>query len=163
MLAGFVVYATFRAFEGRTTRAGPYLSPLASPYFETKGLGIPFLTPAILDPALPRPLPLHLLLLPEGVLPLVRDDAAGAARSARRSPASYNGERKLLIFQNLHRFAMYFALLFLVFLWHDFIKSLTFDGHVAFGSARSSSLRTARSSRSTRRPATRSATSSAAA
>ena len=50
--------------------------------------------------------------------------AVGAAR-----PGAYNGERKLLIFQNLHRFAMYFALLFLVFLWHDFIKSLSFEGH----------------------------------
>ena len=41
VLASFVVYATFRAFEGRFYAVGPYLSPLASPYFETKGLGHP--------------------------------------------------------------------------------------------------------------------------
>ena len=34
--------------KGTSTRWGPYLSPLASPYFETKGLGIPLVTPAIL-------------------------------------------------------------------------------------------------------------------
>ena len=36
VLASFVVYATFRAFEGRFYAVGPYLSPLASPYFETR-------------------------------------------------------------------------------------------------------------------------------
>src|SRR5262249_26020031 len=50
-----------------------------------------------------------------------------------RSPGNYNGERKLLIFQNLHRYAMYFALLFLVFLWHDFIKSLDWEGKFGMG------------------------------
>src|SRR5262249_40317669 len=50
-----------------------------------------------------------------------------------RSPGSYNGERKLLIFQNLHRYAMYFALLFLVFLWHDFVESMGWDGQVRMG------------------------------
>ena len=57
--------------------------------------------------------------------------AVGAAR-----PGKYNGERKLLLFQNLHRFALYFALLFLVFLWHDFIKSLSYEGrfHLGVGS-----------------------------
>src|SRR4029078_11880128 len=48
VLSGFVVYATLRAFEGTHYAWGPYLSPLASPYFETSGLGIPLLTPAIL-------------------------------------------------------------------------------------------------------------------
>ena len=46
-----------------------------------------------------------------------------------------SGERKLLIFQNLHRFAMYFALLFLVFLWHDAYLALWFpdaDGVVRY-------------------------------
>jgi hypothetical protein len=36
----------------------------------------------------------------------------------------YNGETKLLLFQNLHRYALYVALLFLVFLWHDVWKAL---------------------------------------
>src|SRR5204863_2463877 len=50
-----------------------------------------------------------------------------------RSPGNYNGERKLLLFQNLHRFALYFALLVLVFLWHDFFKSLEWQGKYQFG------------------------------
>jgi len=71
---------------------GPYLSPLASPYFETKGLGIRC-SPPRSSSCLPRALPLHLLLLPEGVLPLVRDDAAGL-RGRRGAPGAYNGERQ---------------------------------------------------------------------
>ena len=42
VLASFVVYATFRAFEGRFYMVGPYLSPLASPYFETPALRLYF-------------------------------------------------------------------------------------------------------------------------
>src|SRR5262249_4766370 len=40
------------------------------------------------------------------------------------APQRYNGETKLFLIQNLHRFTLYVALLFLVFLWHDFYKSL---------------------------------------
>jgi len=36
----------------------------------------------------------------------------------------YNGERKLMVFQNLHRFALYVAIAFLFFLWHDAIEGL---------------------------------------
>jgi hypothetical protein len=49
------------------------------------------------------------------------DPPACAVGEARHK---YNGERKLLLFQNLHRYALYVAVIFLLFLWHDFIKSL---------------------------------------
>jgi hypothetical protein len=132
VLSGFVVYATLRAFEGANYAWGPYLSPLASPYFETKGLGIPLLTPAILILPFPglfrftcyyyrKAYYRSFALMPP------------ACAVGTRSPGHYNGERKLLVFQNLHRFTLYFALLFLVFLWHDFIKSLSWDGKLGFG------------------------------
>jgi hypothetical protein len=56
-----------------------------------------------------------------------------ACAVGERSAHSYNGETKLFIFQNLHRFAMYVAVLFLVFLWHDFIESLNWDGKFGMG------------------------------
>ncbi len=132
VLTGFVVYATLRAFEGEYYAWGPYLSPLASPYFETKDFGIPLLTPAILILPFPglfrftcyyyrKAYYRSFALTPPAC-------SVGAAR-----PGRYNGERKLLVFQNLHRFALYFALLFLVFLWHDFVVSLDWNGKIGLG------------------------------
>jgi hypothetical protein len=132
VLSGFVVYATLRAFEGTNYAWGPYLSPLASPYFETKGLGIPLLTPAILILPFPGLFRFTCYYYRKAYYRSFSMSPPACAVGAR-SPGGYNGERKLLIFQNLHRYAMYFALLFLVFLWHDFIKSLSFDGTLGFG------------------------------
>lgn len=131
VLASFVVYATFRAFEGKYYETGPYLSPLASPYFETKGFGIPLLTPAILILPFPGLFRFTCYYYRKAYYRSFAFSPPACAVGGR-SPGSYNGERKLLIFQNLHRFALYFALLFLVFLWHDFVKSLSFEGHAHF-------------------------------
>ena len=135
VLASFVVYATWRAFEGQFYAVGPYLSPLASPYFETKGLGIPFVTPAILILPFPGLFRFTCYYYRKAYYRSFAMTPPACAVGASR-PGKYNGERKLLLFQNLHRFAMYFALLFLVFLWHDFIKSLMLDGklHLGLGS-----------------------------
>jgi hypothetical protein len=133
VLSSFVVYATYRAFENRFFFVGPspehatYLSPMYSPYFDVSGLGIPMFTPAMLILPFPglfrftcyyyrKAYYRSFALTPPAC-------AVGAAR-----PGKYNGEKKLLVFQNLHRFALYFALLFLVFLWHDFYDALWFDG-----------------------------------
>jgi hypothetical protein len=132
VLASFVVYATFRAFEGRFYAVGPYLSPLASPYFETKNLGLPLVTPAILILPFPGLFRFTCYYYRKAYYRSFAMTPPACAVGAAR-PGAYNGERKLLLFQNLHRFAMYFALLFLVFLWHDFIKSLSFEGHAHFG------------------------------
>jgi hypothetical protein len=132
ILSSFVVYATLRAFEGQYYTWGPYLTPLASPYFETKGLGIPLITPAILILPFPGVFRLTCYYYRKayyrsfGMLP-------PACAVGGRSPGKYNGERKLLLFQNLHRYALYIAILFLVFLWHDFYRSIWFDGKLGFG------------------------------
>lgn len=132
VLTGFVVYATFRAFEGTHYTWGPYLSPLASPYFETQDLGIPLLTPAILILPFPGLFRFTCYYYRKAYYRSFAMTPPACAVGAR-SPGHYNGERKLLVFQNLHRYALYFALLFLVFLWHDFIKSLSWDGKLGFG------------------------------
>ena len=132
VLSSFVVYATFRALEGAHYAWGPYLSPLASPYFETKGLGIPLLTPATLILPFPGLFRFTCYYYRKAYYRSFAMTPPGCAVGAAR-PGSYNGERKLMIFQNLHRYALYFALLFLVFLWHDFIKSLNWDGKFGMG------------------------------
>ena len=118
VLASFVIYATFRAFEGRFYAIGPYLSPLASPYFETKDLGIPFVTPAILILPFPGLFRFTCYYYRKAYYRSFAMTPPACAVGAARI-GSYNGE--------------YFALMFLVFLWHDFIKSLSFEGHVHFG------------------------------
>ena len=133
VLTTFIVYSTWRAaFEAKYFMSGPYLSPLASPYFETKNWGIPFLTPATLILPFPGAFRFTCYYYRKAYY---RSFAMmpPACAVGGKSPGNYNGERKLMLFQNLHRFAMYFALLFLVFLWHDFVKSLSFNGQFHFG------------------------------
>jgi hypothetical protein len=132
VLSSFIAYATFRAFENNFFEFGPYLSPFYSPYIESKGFGIPFLSPAML--ILPGPASFRFTCYyyrKAYYRAFAMDPPACAV--GERGAHKYNGEKKLLLFQNLHRYAMYLAVLFLVFLWHDFIKSLSFDGHFGVG------------------------------
>ena len=132
VLTSFIAYATFRAFENNFFEFGPYLSPFYSPYIESKGFGIAFLSPAML--ILPGPASFRLTCYyyrKAYYRAFAMDPPACAV--GERNAHKYNGETKLWIFQNLHRFAMYLAVLFLVFLWHDFIKSLNWSGHLGVG------------------------------
>jgi hypothetical protein len=52
-----------------------------------------------------------------------------AAKSAKR----YKGETGLLLFQNLHRYALYFALIFVPILYYDAIVSFFRDGVLGVG------------------------------
>ena len=132
ILTGFIVYATFRAFENNYFSWGPYLSPFYSPFISTATFGIPFLSPAML--ILPGPASFRLTCYyyrKAYYRAFAMDPPACAV--GERSSHKYNGETKLFIFQNLHRFTMYVAVLFLVFLWHDFYKSLFWEGHFGLG------------------------------
>jgi hypothetical protein len=121
VLSAFLVYATFRAFENDFFHYGPYLSPFYSPYVPIAGL--PFLTPAML--ILPGPASFRLTCYyyrKAYYRSFAMDPPACAV--GERNAHRYSGETKLLLFQNLHRYALYVAIVFLVFLWHDFILSL---------------------------------------
>ena len=91
-LSSFVVYATWAAFQGEHYAFGPYLSPFYSPelfgdsphaWFGPKP-GVVARLAAVLagaaDPAVSRPLPLHLLLLPRRLLQGVLGRPAGVRR-----------------------------------------------------------------------------------
>lgn len=130
VLGAFSVYATWRAFENNYYEWGPYLSPFYSPLLKPSWW--PF-SPAIL--ILGGPLGFRatcyyyrkayyraFFLHPPAC-------AVGEGRSHR-----YHGETAFpLILQNLHRYFLYIALIFLIILWYDAIRAFWFDGRFGVG------------------------------
>ncbi len=138
VLSSFVVYATWRTFEGTGYEWQAYLSPFYSPLFDVswaKGLGLGFVTPAML--ILPGPLSFRLTCYyyrKAYYRAFAWDPPACAV--AERTTHRYHGETKLLLFQNLHRFALYLAIVVLVVLWKDAVLAVVSwkDGvHVGVG------------------------------
>jgi hypothetical protein len=136
VLASFVVYATWAAFQGDYYHFGPYLSPFYSPALfgtaEHSWFGKPAWWPTWISPAL------LILWAPAGFRltcyyyrgayykAFMADPPACAVGEPRQS---YWGERRLpLILQNSHRYFFYLAVLFLVFLASDVWKALWFEG-----------------------------------
>ena len=151
-LSAFVVYSTWAAFQGVHYSFGPYLSPFYSPeLFHPAGLEhAPHAWFGELPAAWPSWLPyspaLLILWAPGGFRFTCYYYRKAYYRSFVRHPAAcavsesgshaYKGETRLLLIQNLHRFFMYLALAFLIFLWHDVWKALWFDddnGGTQFG------------------------------
>jgi hypothetical protein len=140
ILLGFIVYATFRAFENGAYEFEAYLSPFYSPYIDTsfsKGWGLPFaLSPAMLILAGPASFRFTCYYYRKAYYRSFAMDPPACAVGEHRGH-KYNGETKLLLLQNLHRFALYAAIVFLGFLWHDAYKGIFAwkDGvHVGVGS-----------------------------
>jgi hypothetical protein len=103
-----------------------------SPLIETAGWGIPYLSPAML--ILPGPLSFRFTCYyyrKAYYRAFAMTPPACAVMG--RATSKYSGERTLMIFQNLHRYALYLAILFLVFLWHDVIKAFDFGGKFGIG------------------------------
>ena len=147
ILGGFVVYATWAAFQNAHYAYGPYLSPFYSPeiwgdsphsWFGPKPGWWPALLP--FSPAL--------LILPfPGLFRFTCYYYRGAYYKAfwadppncavGEPRKSYIGEKAFpLILQNVHRYFMYVAVVFLFFLSHDVWKALWFDngaGGTEFG------------------------------
>jgi hypothetical protein len=147
-LSGFIVYATWAAFQGNNYSWGPYLSPFYSPelfgssphaWFGPKPGWWPGWLPS--SPAL-------LILWMPGGFRLTcyyyrgayykafwADPPACAVGEPRQR---YLGERSFpLILQNVHRYFLYLALLFLLILAHDLWQALWFTdpatGRTHFG------------------------------
>ena len=145
-LSTFIIYSTWAAMQGQHYRFGPYLSPFYSPelfgdplqsWFGMKPDWIPaWVTAAML-----------ILWAPGGFRVTCYYYRGAYYKSFWADPPSctvgeprhqYRGEASWpLVLQNIHRYFLYPALLFLVFLSYEVWKALWFtnpaDGRIGFG------------------------------
>jgi hypothetical protein len=137
-LSAFVVYSTWAAFQGNHYRWGPYLSPMYSPelfgdtvhsWFGGKpGWWLNWLpwSPALLILWAPGGFRLTCYYYRGAYYKAFWADPPACAVGEPRK--RYLGERSFpLILQNIHRYFLYLALGFLVFLAHDVWKAVWFE------------------------------------
>ncbi|TMQ04630.1 MAG: succinate dehydrogenase [Deltaproteobacteria bacterium] len=150
----FVVYTTWAAFQGNHYYVDPYLSPFYSPVL--------FAAPHVaggVDPShawfgeVPRWWPHRLVSFSPALLILVfpgsfrftcyyyrkayyrsfAGSPPGCAVGPLAGRRTYRGEAAILLFQNLHRYALYFALAFIVILGKDAVEAFFRDGVPGIG------------------------------
>jgi hypothetical protein len=131
VLGLFGIYATLRAFEGRFYEWGPYLSPFYSPLIDPNHRWWPF-SPALLILAAPLGFRLTCYYYRKAYYRAFFLDPPACAVGEGRS--GYRGETNFpFILQNVHRYFLYLALLFLVFLGHDAVRAFSFGGKFGIG------------------------------
>jgi hypothetical protein len=138
-LGGFVIYATFRAlynsdFHIVRPDSAYILSPFYSPLIVLPWLP-PWISPAILILWAPGGFRVTCYYYRKAYYrALFLDPPACAVGEARGH--NYRGETRMLLFQNLHRYFLYFALIFLVILAMDVVHACiwpTVGGGYTFG------------------------------
>ena len=143
-LGAFVVYSTWAALQGEHYYSGPYLSPFYSPEIFGSSPHSVFGPKPGWWPAWVPFSPALLILWAPGFFRLTCYYYRGAYYKAfwADPPActvgeprkTYLGERSFpLIMQNVHRYFLYVALLFLVVLAHDVWKAMWFADPVTTG------------------------------
>jgi hypothetical protein len=131
LLGGFGLYATLRAFEGKFYEWGPYLSPFYSPLIDASHRWWKW-SPAIL--ILGGPLSFRATCYYYRKAYYRAFFADPPACSVGEPKRSYSGEMKFpFILQNLHRYALYLAIIFIVFLWKDVYDAFWWDGKFGMG------------------------------
>jgi hypothetical protein len=152
VLLSFIVYATWAALQGNHYYADPYLSPLYSPvlFSDPTVSGAAPVVHAWFGawpgwwPALLPASPALLILVFPGAFRFTcyyyrkayYRAFAGSPPACAVGPAaggSYQGETKLLLFQNLHRYALYFAILYILILYYDAFVAFFRDGQFGVG------------------------------
>lgn len=134
--SAFIVYSTWAAFQGEHYRFGPYLSPFYSPELLGSATAWFGAKPAWFPGWLPFTAALLVLWAPGGFRVTCyyyrgayykafwADPPACAVGEPRHS---YWGERRFpLILQNVHRYFLYLALLFIVILAYDAFEGYWF-------------------------------------
>jgi hypothetical protein len=130
VLGAFSVYATWRAFENDLYQWGPYLSPFYSPLL--KPAWWPF-SPAILILGGPLGFRATCYYYRKAYYRAFFLDPPACAVGESRGHG-YRGEKAFpLILQNLHRYFLYVALIFLVILWYDALHAFWFDNRFGIG------------------------------
>jgi hypothetical protein len=134
--SAFIVYSTWAALQGDHYTFGPYLSPFYSPLLTT-------VRPSWLPAFLPFSPAMLILWAPGGFrftcyyyrgayYKAFWQDPPGCTVGEPRK--TYWGERSFpLILQNVHRYFLYLAIVFIFLLTYDAIKAMSFDGHFGIG------------------------------
>jgi len=141
-LSAFIVYATWAAFQGQHFRFGPYLSPFYSPelfgnpnqgWFGAKPDWMPaWVTAAMLILWAPGGFRVTCYYYRGAYYKAFWADPPSCTVSEPRT--KYLGERSFpLIVQNIHRYFLYLALVFLVILARDVWNAFWFDGRFGVG------------------------------
>ncbi|MFN2385320.1 MAG: succinate dehydrogenase [Thermoanaerobaculia bacterium] len=131
VLGLFGIYATWRAFEGAAYEWGPYLSPFYSPLIDPEHRWWPF-SPALLILGGPLGFRLTCYYYRKAYYRAFFLDPPACAVGERRRP--YRGETRFpFVLQNLHRYFLYVAILFLLVLAYDAVRAYRFDGRFGVG------------------------------
>jgi hypothetical protein len=141
-LGGFVVYSTWAALQGQHYRFGPYISPMYSPelfgdplraWFGARPAWMPvWVTAAMLILWAPGGFRVTCYYYRGAYYKAFWADPPSCTVGEPRK--SYLGERSFpLIIQNIHRYFLYLALIFLVLLAKDAWEGFWFDGHFGMG------------------------------
>jgi hypothetical protein len=133
----FIVYSTWAALQGQHFRFGPYLSPFYSPelvgspnaWFGAKPSWMPgFVTAAMLILWAPGGFRFTCYYYRGAYYKAFWADPPSCTVGEPRK--TYLGERSFpLIMQNIHRYFLYLALIFIVLLSRDAWDGFWFDGH----------------------------------
>jgi hypothetical protein len=154
VLSAFSVYATWAALQGQHYYASPYLSPFYSPvlftWLEAPGAAPLWHAwfgtwPAWWPDRVPASPAFLILMFPGAFRFTCYYYRKAYYRAFAGSPPGcavvpfakgrreYKGETGLLLFQNLHRYALYFALVFVVVLYYDAYQGFFRDGVFGVG------------------------------
>jgi len=132
VLGGFGIYATLRAFEGAYYEWGPYLSPFYSPLIDPQHRWWP-LSPALLILGGPLGFRATCYYYRKAYYRAFFLDPPACAVGESR-PHRYSGETRFpFVLQNLHRYFLYLALIFLIILWYDALRGFWFGGRFGVG------------------------------
>jgi hypothetical protein len=130
VFSGFVIYTTWRAFQGKFYEWGPYLSSFYSPLIDPEHHWWPF-PPALLILAGPAGFRFTCYYYRKAYYRAFVMHPPSCAVSEGRG-GNYLGEIAFpLVLQNVHRYFFYVAVIFIGFLWYDAI--VAFDSNGKFG------------------------------
>jgi hypothetical protein len=149
-LSAFIVYVTWAALQGEHFTAGPYLSPFYSPllFAAPSGEGLmhswfgqwpsgwpAFIpaSPAVLILVFPGSFRFTCYYYRKAYYRSFVGSPPGCAVGPLASTKKYFGESNLMLFQNLHRYALYFAIPYIPILYYDAIQACQFHGELGFG------------------------------
>lgn len=152
VFTSFIIYTTWAAFQGVHYYADPYLSPFYSPllFTETSAAGAGPLShawfgawPSWWPSFLPASPALLILVFPGGFRFTCYYYRKAYYRAFTGSPPgcavnpaanrTYRGETALLIFQNLHRYFLYFAIAYIFILYYDGFVAFWRNGEFGVG------------------------------